>query len=141
MALVGAQTVDLALDREERVDALHGFQGDRRYGRGARPAPRARGNIGEFEKASSGARPTQRRGDRSCLAREIIEAVVAAIGIGLEDAAPACEMCVRMAEPRPPLTRKGLQSLPDQGATSRTLRASCFQGPSVVGGGCSHPSI
>lgn len=33
------QTVDLALDGKERVNALHRLQGDRRHGCGAGPAP------------------------------------------------------------------------------------------------------
>ena len=52
--LVGAQAVDPAFYVEESVNALHRLQGDRRHGRSAEPAPRARGDVGEFEEASPG---------------------------------------------------------------------------------------
>jgi hypothetical protein len=75
-ALVGAQTVDLALDGKERVDALHRFQCDRRHGHDAGSAPCARGNVGELKEAATGVGPSKRRPDRPARTRWIIEPVV-----------------------------------------------------------------
>lgn len=57
VAFVGAETIDLAFDGEERVNTFHHLQGGRRHGRGARPAPCTRGNVGELEEAATGMGP------------------------------------------------------------------------------------
>ena len=98
-ALVGACAIDPALDIKESVNAPHRLHGDGRHRRGTKPTPCACGDVGEFEEASPGMRPAERRRDRSTRTCGIVQAIVAAIGIGLEDAPPAREVPIRMLLP------------------------------------------
>ncbi len=61
VALGDAHAVDVALDREERIDATHRFERYRRDGCGARTTARRSRDVGEFEEASAGVRPSERR--------------------------------------------------------------------------------
>ncbi len=80
-APVGAGPVDCALDVEQRVDALHCLQRDRRDGRRRLAAPCIGGDIGQLEELAAGVCPTQRRPDRALRSRWIIQPVRAGIGV------------------------------------------------------------
>ena len=67
---------------------------------GVLAAPGVGGDVGQLEELPPGVRPAQRRRDRPCGARRIVERVVAAIGVGLQDAGEACEMRARDARCR-----------------------------------------
>ena len=97
--LLGAQAVDRALDLEQRVDALDRLQGNRRDRRRLPAAPGIGRNVGELEELPSGVSPAQGRCDWSLRTGGIIEAVVATVGIGLQDAAKALKMPGRMLVP------------------------------------------
>jgi hypothetical protein len=56
-ALVGAGTIDGALDIEQRVNAFHRLQRDRRDGRRRPAAPRIGGDIGQLEEFPARMRP------------------------------------------------------------------------------------
>lgn len=86
--------IDLALDIEDRVDPFHGFQGDGRdVMRGFVLAHVAR-DIGQLEELAPCMAPAERAACRAGMTVSQIEAIVAAIGIGLQNALPACEMLV-----------------------------------------------
>ena len=90
MAGLGAQAGDLVLDIEDGIDAFDRFQRDGRDLFGDRSALARRSlDVGQFEEFAPGMRPTERTQRRRGLATRVIEVVVAAIGIGLQDAGPA----------------------------------------------------
>jgi hypothetical protein len=78
--------VDLALNVEERVYPSDRLQGDRRDRRSVLAAPRAGGDVGEFEELAPPVAPTQRLNNRSGPAIGLVEPDVAAIGVGLQNA-------------------------------------------------------
>ena len=90
-AFVRAQAVDLALEGKEEVDALHRLECDRRHGRGTGAAARSGDDVGQLEEAAAGVPPAERRRDRPARTPQIIKPVVAAIGVGLQDAPPASQ--------------------------------------------------
>jgi len=61
-ALVNGTAVDLALDVEDRIDALHRFEGKRRDDREL--AARFGSHVGELEELAATVRPAARLGDR-----------------------------------------------------------------------------
>ncbi len=71
-ALVRRQTIDLALDRKQRIDLLDGLDRDRRFLQSR-----------DLEQLASRMRPAADLGDRTRLARSLVEPVEAGIGIGL----------------------------------------------------------
>jgi len=81
--LRGGDAVDLALDREDLVNAAHGFDGQRRFA-----------EIGQHEEFAPAMAPARRLGDRAGPAPGIIEIAKAGISIGLEDPGIAGEMPV-----------------------------------------------
>jgi len=88
----GAQTVEAALDIEQRVDTPDRLQCDRRDRRCVLSVPCIGGNVGQFEELPPGMGPAQRRCDRSRSTRGIVERIVAAVGIGLRDAGEVLKM-------------------------------------------------
>ena len=84
--LFGAQTVDAALDVEQRVYALDRLQRDRRDRRRRLSAPDIGGNVGQLEELTPRMSPAQCRRDRSRSARGIVKLVIPAVGVGLQDA-------------------------------------------------------
>ena len=86
-ALVGGEAVDLALDVEDRVDALDRLEGERRDD--GELAARLGGDVGEHEELAPRMRPAGRLGDRPAAAVGCIEPVEARIGVGLQDPAVA----------------------------------------------------
>jgi hypothetical protein len=94
--------LDLALDGEDRINAPDRFQGQWRdhAGRFAlRLAPGICRKIRQDEERPAGMRPTGRLDDRPRLAIGLVQLVVAAIGIGLEDPGIAGQMPGRMIAP------------------------------------------
>jgi len=81
--LLGGDTVDLALDREDLVNAAHRFDSQRRFA-----------EIGEHEEFAPATAPAGRPGDRAGPAPGIVEIAKAGISIGLEDPGIAGEMPV-----------------------------------------------
>ena len=63
-----------------------------RYRRRILAAPGIGGEIRQLEELSPSVRPTQCRGDRPCRARWVIQLVIAAIGIRLQDAGEAVKV-------------------------------------------------
>lgn len=99
--LIGGEAVDLPLDLEQRVDAAHDVQRDRRYHRrnlALRPRLAARRclNVRHHEEGATGMAPTPRFEDRLRSSRRIVECAVAAVGIGLEEPLPTGEVRGRM---------------------------------------------
>ena len=91
VALAGAPAIDGSFDVEQRVDALHRLQRDRRDGRRRLAAPRIGGDIGQLEELAAGLGPAQRWRDGALRARDIVETVIAGIGVGLQNAGEAVE--------------------------------------------------
>src|SRR5208337_4583201 len=77
---------DLALNVEQGVDPFDRLPGDRRDRRRILSPPRVGGDIGQFEELAPAMAPTQRLGDRTGPAIGEVEAAVAAIGVGLQNA-------------------------------------------------------
>jgi len=93
-ALIGGKTIDVMFDGEERIDARHRFQRQRRHGR--QLAARLGGDIGEHEELASGMRPAGRLDDRHRSAAGFVETVEPGIGIGLQNPAIAGEVTFRV---------------------------------------------
>src|SRR3954447_18043823 len=92
----GGKTINRALDLEQSINALHCFQRDRRD-RGCIFATSAIGcDVGEFEKLAPGMRPAKCRRDCTGSARRLVEAVVAAIGISLQNARKIAKVMLRI---------------------------------------------
>ena len=90
------QSIDLALDVKERVDAFDGLQSDRRDRRRILAAPRIGGDAGQLEELASRMAPAQRLNDQAGFAIGKIEAVVAVKRVGLQNAGIAAEMPLGM---------------------------------------------
>jgi len=90
--------VDLALDVEQSIDASDRLKGDRRDDRGlaARLALSRLSDVGQLEDLAPAMRLTQGLADIARIAASPIQGVVAAIGVGLQDAGPSGEMVARM---------------------------------------------
>src|SRR5699024_1067811 len=92
----GGQAVDAAFDLEDRVDPGHRLQRDRRdvvAGFALADIPL---DVGEFEELPAGMAPAESAADRAGLTVAAVKVVVTAVGIGLEDSLPPCEMPVRV---------------------------------------------
>src|SRR5690554_3508549 len=95
----GAQPVDLALEVEQGVEALHRLQGDRID----RPCPLAAAlpaccclNIGQLEELAARMGKTARFEPWRWTTSGCVELAVAAIGVCLQDPGPAIEMGLRV---------------------------------------------
>ena len=88
--------VDGALDLEQRVDALHRFEGDGRDVLRRLALADIGFHVGEFEELAARVRPAQRRCHRPGLSAGIVELIVAGIGIGLQDPLPALQVTGRV---------------------------------------------
>jgi hypothetical protein len=128
-ALVGAGAVDGALDIEQRVDALHRLQRDRRDCWRCLAAPRIGGDIGQFEELAARMRPAERRVDRALRSRWIIQPVIAGIGVGLQDAGKSVKMPIWMLLPTIP--RSVIECSRRRSAAERAIVADI--GPDVAG--------
>jgi hypothetical protein len=92
-------SIDLALDGEDRIKAPDRFQGRRRDHAGrfaVRLAPGIRPEISQDKERPAGMRPAGRLDDRPRLAVGLIQLVVAAISVGLENPGIAGQMPGRM---------------------------------------------
>ena len=81
--------VDVALDVEQGVDALHGLETDRRQHRrrlALRGPARAASDVGQHEELPARMGPTCRFQDRPGLASGLVKLAISAIGVRLQDA-------------------------------------------------------
>src|SRR5436305_8539792 len=97
--LLDIRAVDLALDLEQRIDALHRFKGQRRdhlrlVALGL--APGGGFDIGELEELAPAMRPASRLEDLTRRPDRSIELLIATIGVGLQDPAPPLQVISRM---------------------------------------------
>jgi hypothetical protein len=83
--LFGRRAVDVALDGEDRVDAAHRLDRQRRLAQ-----------IGEHEEFAPGVTPASSFGDRPRAATAIVEFGEPGIGVGLQNPSPARKMAPRM---------------------------------------------
>ena len=102
-SLLRALAVDRALDLEQRVDAAHDLDRDRRQrdlllARGL--APGVLLDVGHDEERTPGMNPTRRLPDRARLPVQQIKLVVAVIGVRLQDAGISRQMRLWMLAPR-----------------------------------------
>ena len=97
--LFGALAVDAALNIEQCIDALDRLQRDWRDCRGVLVSPRIGGDVRQFKKLPPGMGPTECGRDRSLCARGVIQLVIAAIGVGLQDTGEVLEMPRGMLPP------------------------------------------
>jgi hypothetical protein len=86
------KAIDAALDLEQGVNAFDCLQRDRRDRSRILASPCIGGDVRQLEELSPGMGPAQRRRDRPLRARGIVQLVVAAIGIRLQDAAEGLQM-------------------------------------------------
>ena len=97
-ALIGAEPVDATLDLEQSVDALNRLQRDRREPRFS--CPRLALGIGldisQNEELAPAMAPARRLEDRTGTAAWLVKLLVAAIGVGLQNAGKTCEMALGM---------------------------------------------
>ena len=100
MAGLGGQAGDHPLDLEDGVEAFDGFQC---HGRDLRRDLLALAglvlDVGQFEELAPGMRPAERAAHGRGLMACMIEVVVTAIGIGLQDACPARQVPGRVFHP------------------------------------------
>ncbi len=117
-ALAGGKAIDGALDVEQRVDAFYRLTRERGDGRRLFAAPGVSGDIGQFEELAPGVRPTQRRNDGAFLEPRIVKPVIAAIGVGLQDAGKVFQMALGMLLPPVPrgVIKGGRRRGPAKGA-------------------------
>src|SRR5918994_3914788 len=94
--LNGGAAVDEALDLEQSVDAPHGLKRDRRDHDGVLAAPRIGSDVGELEELPACMRPTECWRDRALRTAGVVKPVVAAVSIGLQDAAEAAKVTLGM---------------------------------------------
>src|SRR5262245_9664187 len=92
--LLDGAAVDLALDVEDRIDALDRLDRERRQ-HGQRPA-RLGGNIGKLEELAPAMRPAAGLGDRARPACRRVEPIESGIGIRLQDPGIGGEMTLGM---------------------------------------------
>jgi len=90
------QLADLALDVDDGVDLLHGFQRDRRYVVRGLLLAGILLDVCKLEELPSGMAPAQGTQHGTRITITTIKIVVAAIGIGLENTLPSGKMPVRM---------------------------------------------
>jgi hypothetical protein len=90
------QAVDLTLDIEDGVDLLHGLERDGGYVLCGLLLARLFLDVGKLEELPPGVAPTEGAEHRARITATAIEVVLAAVGIGLQDALPPGEMPVRM---------------------------------------------
>ena len=95
-APLGGLAVDHALDIEQRVDAPHSLQRQRRDRRRTLAAPLAGRNVGEFIKLASPVCPTERFRDGPRRSAGLVEPPVAGVGVGLQDPCEAPKMLDRV---------------------------------------------
>jgi hypothetical protein len=99
LALIGAEAIDGSLDLEQSVDALNRLQRDRRDYQGFL-APRLSLCIGldisQNEELAPAMAPARRLEDRTGTAAWLVKLLVAAIGVGLQNAGKTCEMALGM---------------------------------------------
>ena len=91
--------IDAALNVEQRVNALERFKRDRRDRRCILPAPSIGGDVCQLEELPSRMGPAECGGDWPVRARGVVQLVVAAISIGLQDAGEAVKVERRMLMP------------------------------------------
>ena len=120
--LLGAVAVDAALDVEQCVDPPDRFERDRRDRRCVPAAPGIGRDVGELEELPAGVRPAQRGGNRPLRARGVVQRVVAAIGVGLQDAGEALQMPCGMLVPAVArgVVERRRRRRPPNGRSSRT---------------------
>ena len=133
-ALLGALAVDGALDLEQRVDAAHDLDCDRRqrdflFARGL--APGVLLEIGHGEERAPRMDPTRRLPDRARLSARQIELVVAVIGVGLQDAGISRQMRLRMLAPAIARVVEHRRGRPD--AAERLVVANINPAPPGIG--------
>ena len=98
-ALRGARPIDCAFDVEQGVDAADGLQCQRRDHRRRFAldfAAGIRGDVGQGKERAPGMGPASRRDDRARFAVRVVQFVIAAEGVGLEDPGIVGEMCLRV---------------------------------------------
>ena len=88
----GAQAVDVALDIEQRVNALDCLQRNRRDRRSGLSAPGIGRDVSQFKELPPCMGPAQCCRDRSLRSRRIVKLVVPAVGVGLQDAGEVPKM-------------------------------------------------
>lgn len=91
-ARLGVMTIDRALDLKQRVNTPDRLKGNRGDFLCRLSLADIAFNIGELEEFVPRVGPTPRRGDRPRLPLQIIELVIAGIGISLKNALPPCQM-------------------------------------------------
>src|SRR4051794_22092197 len=82
----GGKTINRALDLEQSINALHCFQRDRQDRGCVLPTSPIGCDAGESEKLAPGMQQAKRGGDGTGAPQRLVEAVVAAIGISLQNA-------------------------------------------------------
>ena len=92
MPLVGGFAVDVALDLEQGVDALHRLESDRRDLLGRLALPDVAFDIREFEELAACMAPAERGCHRSGRALLIVKLVMSGIGVSLQGALQAHQM-------------------------------------------------
>src|SRR6266446_1255856 len=98
-ALLGTQPMDVALDGEQLIDAPHCLQGERIDGLWllALCLSSSGGfNIGKLEELAPAMGPARSFEDRTRLTLRLVEFAISAIGVSLQDPAPALEMTLRV---------------------------------------------
>ena len=95
-ALGGGEAVDLALDVEDGIDAFDLLQRDRRDRRGRLAPSGARRDVGKLEELPPRMAPAQRLDDRTGTPVRKVEAIVAVVGVGLQNAGVTGQMPLRM---------------------------------------------
>jgi hypothetical protein len=83
--VIGREPIDLALDREDCIDAAHGFRCQRGFA-----------GIGNDKEVAAAMAPARRLGDRSRSSPGIVEIAEAGIGVGLEDPVISSQMPSRV---------------------------------------------
>ena len=125
--LFGTLTVDAAFNIEQGVDALDRFERNRRDRRGLLAAPGIGRDIRQLEELPAGMCPTEGGGDRSPRARGIVELVVAAVGVSLQDTGEAMKMPGGMLVPAIArgIVERGRRRTSCQTADRRGHRSRC----------------
>ncbi|MCY1301405.1 hypothetical protein D9M70_510160 [compost metagenome] len=85
-ALVGGKSVDLPLDVEQGIHPFDGFKCHRRDRRGVLSALGIHGDVGQHEELAPRVRPAERLRQRTGIAINLEQWIVAAIGIRLKNA-------------------------------------------------------
>lgn len=89
----GGAAVDVALDVEDAVNALHSLKRERRYDDAfAGLALQLSGDIGELEQISPGVRPAGGVNDHPLGSGRVVERIIARVIVSLQDAVEAGQM-------------------------------------------------